>query len=70
MDREELVEAINRGPVRVTMNDGSKYVIESRDSALVGDLTCYILIRSDDGKLRARHLSLVGMTEIEELAET
>lgn len=69
MDRQTLLEAIKRGPIRVTMNDGSKVEIPSLEFSAVGDIAAYVLIRDDDGKLRARHLALAGMVQIEELAE-
>lgn len=70
MDRQTLLEAVKRGPVRVTMNDGSKYEIPSLEFCAVGDIAAYVLLRGEDGKLRARHLALVCMVEIEELAAT
>jgi len=69
MDREALVEAIKRGPVRVTMNDGSKYDIPSLEFCAVGNIAAYVLLKGDDGKLRPRHLALVCMVQIEEMAE-
>jgi len=35
MDRETLLQAIEHGPVRATINDGSSYDIELRVSKLV-----------------------------------
>jgi len=34
MDRETLVKAIKAGPVMITMNDGSEYVIRSSEFAM------------------------------------
>jgi len=70
MDREELHEALNRGPVAVTMNDGSRYVIPSLEMAVVSDLSASVLYKSDDGKWRTHILSLVAMVRIEELETT
>ena len=69
MDRDELLEAIRKGPILLTMNDGSSHKVDSIDDILVGDLTAYILVRGDDQKLRAKHLSLVCMTSVEELQQ-
>ena len=68
MDRVTLVEAIKRGPVRVTMNDGSQFEIPSLEFCAVGDIAAYVLLRGEDGKLRPRHLALVCMVQIEELS--
>lgn len=69
MDRETLLEAIRKGPVIVHMNDGSKFEIPSMEFAVVGNIGAYVLVKDADGKLRGRHLALVCMVQIEELAE-
>ena len=67
MDRETLTNAIKGGPVRVTMNDGSKYEIPSLEVCLVSEISAYVLYRDENEKWRTHILSLVGMTRIEEL---
>ena len=67
MDRETLVNAINEGPVKIYMIDGSSFVIEDFKSALVDSTTCYLLVRNADGRLRAQWLSLVCMVRVERL---
>lgn len=41
-DRETLLQAIETGPVRVMMNDGSTYEIESLRDVAVDSTTCYL----------------------------
>ncbi len=67
MDRETLVDAIKSGPVRVTMNDGAKFIIRGPEFAIVDEIAAHVLIEREDGKMKARILSLVTMTEIEHL---
>ncbi len=67
MDREKLVNAIDEGPVRVHMNDGSSFELVDWKSVLVDSTTAYVLQRSDDGKLRAQWLSLVRMVRVERI---
>ena len=67
MDRETLVRAIDEGPVRVTMNDGSCYDIPDHKSAMVDSAICYVLTRSENGKLQAVWLSLVRMVKVERI---
>ena len=69
MDRKTLTEAIKKGPVRVTMNDGSQYLIPSLEMALISDTSAHVLYRDEeDGKMRTHILALVYMVRIEELA--
>jgi hypothetical protein len=68
MDRETLLQAIENGPVRVTMKDGSCYEIESLRDVAVDSTTCYLLKRGDDGRCRAVWLALVCMTKVEQLS--
>jgi hypothetical protein len=51
------------------MNDGSKYDIPSLEFCAVGNIAAYVLLKGDDGKLCPRHLALVCMVQIEEMAE-
>lgn len=68
MDREELIETIKRGPVRIPTNDGSVYDIEKPEFATVAELTVSVLYRNQDGKLKHVLLPLVTMTAVEPIA--
>ena len=57
LDRETLV----------TMNDGSCYDIPDHKSAMVDSAICYVLTRSENGKLQAVWLSLVCMVKVERI---
>ncbi|MCY3008262.1 MAG: hypothetical protein NTY42_00330 [Planctomycetota bacterium] len=57
LDRETLV----------TMNDGSFYDIPDHKSAMVDSAICYVLTRSENGKLQAVWLSLVRMVKVERI---
>ena len=65
MDRETLMEAISKGPVTVVMNTGDRFEIPSRDFAIVDEIAAHVLMRDADGKYRAKILSLVTMSIIE-----
>jgi len=67
MDRDTLLRAIEHGPVRVTMNDGSFYDIDSLRDVAVDSMTCYLMRRQTDGSYRAIWLALVCMTKVEQL---
>ncbi|MCF7962916.1 MAG: hypothetical protein K9M08_19425 [Pirellula sp.] len=68
MDRETLLQAVEHGPVRVTMNDGLSYDIESLRDVAVDSTTCYLMKRGTDGRYRAIWLALVCMTKVEQLS--
>jgi hypothetical protein len=68
MDRETLLQAIEQGPVRVTMNDGSTHEIEGLRDVAVDSTTCYLMKRGDDGRYRAVWLALVCMTKVEQFS--
>ena len=68
LDRETLLQAIEHGPVRLTMNDGSSYEISSLRDVAVDSTTCYLMKRGDDGRYRAVWLALVCMTKVEQLS--
>ncbi|MFN7289275.1 MAG: hypothetical protein ACK5YR_20240 [Pirellula sp.] len=68
MDRETLLQAIEHGPVRVTMNDGSCYEVDSLRDVAVDSTTCYLMRRGEDGRYRAIWLALVCMTKVEQLS--
>lgn len=67
MDREELTDIIRKGPVRITMNDGSSYVVNGPEMAVVSDIAASILHKCEDGKWRNVYLPLVTMASIEPL---
>ncbi len=67
MDRSTLIEALRRGPVRITMNDGSIFNVPSIELCAVTDIAAYLVTLADDGKWRGRYLSLVCMVSVEEL---
>lgn len=67
MDRDTLLRAIENGPVRVTMNDGSFYDINGLRDVAVDSTTCYLMRRQTDGRYRAIWLALVCMTKAEPL---
>ncbi len=67
MDRDTLLRAIEHGPVRVTMNDGSFYDIDGLRDVAVDSTTCYLMRRQTDGRYRAIWLALVCMTKVEQL---
>lgn len=67
MDRDTLLQAIEHGPVRVTMNDGSFYDIDGLRDVAVDSTTCYLMRRQTDGRYRAIWLALVCMTKVEQL---
>ena len=70
MDRETLVMAIDHGPVRVHMNDGSSFVIKDHKSCVVDSAIAYVLYRDEtDGRLKAHWLSLVCMARVEPVTE-
>jgi hypothetical protein len=68
MDRETLLQAIEHGPVRVTMNDGASYDIDSLRDVAVDSGTCYLMKPGADGRYRAIWLALVCMTKVEQLS--
>ena len=67
MDRETLNDAIQGGPIRVTMNTGQSFEIPSRDHAIVDSIAAHVLTKDADGKYRARILAIVCMVSIEKL---
>ena len=68
MDRKELTALISKGPVRIRMNDGHEYTIESSEFATVSDISAAVLYRDEeDGKFRHIHLPLVTMSGVEQI---
>ena len=68
VDRSTLLDALRRGPVRITMNDGSVFNVPSIELCAVTDISAYLVTLAEDGKWRGRHLALVCMVSVEELA--
>lgn len=69
MDREELMNLIRRGPVRITMNSGDTVVIESLETCVVSSMSADVLVKGDDGQLRTHFYPLVTMSKVELLDE-
>lgn len=68
MDREELMELVRRGPIRITMNDGQSYDVPSVEHCLVSNISISVLVRSrEDNQWRQMHLPLVTIASVEEL---
>ena len=65
MDRDTLLAAIDQGPVRVFMNDGTSFDIDSHRDCAVDSTTLYVVYRDEENRYRARWLSLVCMTGVE-----
>lgn len=68
MDREEMNKVLSRCPLRITMNDGSVYEVDTPEMALCSDITLTVLHRSDDGVMRNVYLPLVTMANVEEIS--
>ena len=66
MDRETFLAALRKGPIRVTMNDGSQYNIQSTELCVVDQIAAHALYQ-EDGVWKTRILSLVCMISIEPL---
>ncbi|MEQ1829658.1 MAG: hypothetical protein ABL921_27090 [Pirellula sp.] len=69
MDRDTLLDAIRKGPIRVHMNDGQHFDILNLEMAVVDDIAAHVLTRNDDGKYRTKILSLVCMVSIESISQ-
>ncbi len=65
MDREAIENMLDQMPLRITMNDGRSFVVESERGIALSDLDAYVVHRSEDGKLRGIHLPYVTMAGIE-----
>ena len=50
------------------MNDGSVFNVPSIELCAVTDISAYLVTLAEDGKWRGRHLALVCMVSVEELA--
>ncbi len=62
-----LTDAIKAGTVQVFMSDGSRFVIQSPEFAIVDEIAAHVLTTEADGKMRARILALAFMTRVEPL---
>lgn len=57
-----------QGPIRIHMNDGKVYTLESDREAIVSQTSAHVLHRSEsDGRLRAMVLPLVTIAGVEPL---
>ena len=65
MDRESIGNMLDQLPVRITMNDGRSFVVETARAIALSDLDAYVLYRSDDGKLRGIHLPYATIAGVE-----
>jgi hypothetical protein len=65
MDRETIENMLDQMPLRITMNDGKSFVVESERGIALSDVDAYVLYRSDDGKLRGIHLPYFTMAGVE-----
>ena len=65
MDRETIENMLDQMPLRITMNDGRSFVVESEREIALSDIDAYVLYRSEDGKLRGIHLPYVTMAGVE-----
>jgi len=71
MDRDEIVELLKRGAIRLTMNDGSQFDIPSSDQTLISSISAHVLYKDEsDNKWKFHILSLLGMVRAEELEST
>lgn len=67
MDREELLEWIRLGPIRITMNSGDTVDIINRELVMVSSMAAVVLRRCEDGMYRNKVYPLVTMSKIEQL---
>jgi voltage-gated potassium channel Kch len=67
MDREELLEWIRLGPIRITMNSGDTVDILNRELVMVSSIAAVVLVRCEDGMYRNKVYPLVTMSKIEQL---
>ncbi len=65
MDREAIENMLDQMPLRITMNDGRSFVVETDRGIALSDLDAYVLYRGDDGRLRGIHLPYVTMAGVE-----
>ncbi len=65
MDREELLELMKEGPIRITMNSGDTVEITSTEMAVVSSMSVIALVKCDDGKLRSHLYPLVAISKAE-----
>lgn len=70
MERDDFINLMKSGPVKVRMNSGEIYEILAQSEAIVSDVAAYVLHRTDTGRLKAMVISLINIATIEELAST
>jgi hypothetical protein len=63
MESEELRAWIQRGPVRIRMNNGDTCEVQGPEFALVSDYSVAVLIR-DKGRMLNRLLSPINISEV------
>lgn len=69
VDREELIEWMKEGTVRITMNSGDQADLVAGETALVTSTAVHALVRSDDGMLRMKVYPLVAISVAEVLSQ-
>jgi len=69
MNRIELNELIDQGPVKIHMHDGTVFEVPSKEHALVGDELAVVLVHCDDDKLRNMPFSLKNIGSVESLSQ-
>ncbi len=69
MDREELLQLLRLGPIRLTMNSGDTVDIPNRETAVISSMSANVLVKSaDDGKWRTHIYPLVTISKAESLS--
>lgn len=69
VDREELLELMKEGTVRITMNSGDRVDLVAGETALVTSMAVHALVRSDDGMLRMKVYPLIAISVAEVLSQ-
>jgi hypothetical protein len=68
LERETPIHAVDEGPVRVHMNDGTFFDIADHKSCAVDSSTASVLYRDEkDNRVKAHWLSLDCMVRVERL---
>jgi hypothetical protein len=66
MEPEEVRAWLRQSPIRIRMNNGDTYEVQSPEFALVGDYAMAVLAR-ENGRLLNKLLSLLNISEIVQL---
>ena len=69
VDREELIEWMKEGTVRITMNSGDHADLLAGETALVTSMAVHAMVRSDDGMLRMKVYPLIASSVAEVLSQ-